>query len=79
MASSKKVLELKFDTMDNKQTTLSFANAKESMSKEEVRGVMQEMVDSGAFATSKNVAYKAPHSAAYVERTITSLFESKDA
>lgn len=79
MAETKKVLELKFNTADNKQTTLSIINAKEDMSKDAVKQAMEGMVSSGAFATNKGVAYSGAHSAAYVERSVTTLFNSENA
>lgn len=73
MAAVKK-LELKFLTADEKQSTLTINEPKDGLTEQNARTAMQAMIDSGIFATTKGVAYTAPYSAAYVERTVTDVF-----
>ena len=69
-------LVCEFIVSGGQTTSFTVPDAKPSMSKETIGGLMQDMVDSTAFATEKGQAYVDVGSARYVEETQTPIFDN---
>ena len=74
MAELKLVCE--FIVSGGQTTSFTVPDAKPSMDADTIGGHMQDMVDSGAFATEKGQTYTGVGSARYVEETQTSVFDN---
>jgi hypothetical protein len=83
MATTTKTLRLTFKNSEAKKVNLSLPNAKPDLSADEVKTAMTTISGQGVFAKDGVELYHEPHAAAYIERTVTSLFandpESGDA
>lgn len=73
-----KTLRLNFTNSDNKTSSITIANPVNA-SAGEVRTAMNKIIDSGVFKKNGVDLYQKIKSAAYIERTSTTLFDDESA
>lgn len=71
-----KTLRLTFKNSENKKVSLSLPDAKEDLSKEQVQAAMAGISQAGVFVRDGVELYHEPESAAYIERTVTDIFNN---
>ena len=74
-----KTLKLTFINGENKKTSLSLPDAAENLNEDEVRQAMDEIVQANVFNRKGVDLYTQTHSAEYIERTVTPLFDDSAA
>lgn len=76
MKKTTKSLRLTFKNSENKKVNLSLADAKPDLNEQEARSAMGQISQAGVFERDGVVLYHEPDAAAYVERTVTSIFDT---
>ena len=76
METKTKTLQLVFLNGAGKNVNLSLANAAANLTGAEVKTAMTTIANADAFEQEGVSLYQTPQSAAYVERTVTSLFDN---
>ncbi|RVU69855.1 MULTISPECIES: DUF2922 domain-containing protein [Lactobacillus] len=75
MAETTKTLRLTYLNSDNKKVNLTLSKSADNLTPDTVRGLMKQIADSHAFDKEGVDIYHEPQSAAYVERTVTGIFD----
>ena len=79
MAKTTKTLKLTFLNGKNKKTSITMDNAMDNLTEEQVRGAMTTIAEANVFEKDGVAYYRIPQSAAYVERTVSDIFDDGDA
>lgn len=74
-----KVLRMTFLNGEKKKANLTVADARQDLDATVLRTAMQKIADAAVFEKDKVDIYKTPHAAAYIERTVTSIFDDGEA
>lgn len=74
-----KTLRLTFLDTNNKKNSLTIMNAKSDMEEAEVRSAMTKIASANVFEKEGVGLYHAAQSAAYVERTVSDIFDDSAA
>lgn len=69
-----KTLRLTFKNSENKKVSLSLPDAKENLTQEQVQAAMAGISQAGVFVRDGVELYREPESAAYIEHTVTDIF-----
>ncbi len=75
MTETTNTLRLTFLNSENKKSNLSFPDAAANLDKVAVKGAMDVISKEGVFEKEEVDLYKVPHSASYIERTVTTVFD----
>lgn len=74
-----KTLKLTFMNAQNKKASLLIPDAAEDLNETEVRQAMDEIVQANVFKRKGVDLYTQTHSADYIERTVTPVFDDSGA
>lgn len=75
MATTTKTLRMTFVDGNMKKVNLTLTGARDNLAADEVRNAMQDISAAGVFTKQGVDLYSGPQSAAYVERTVTDIFD----
>ncbi|RMC47280.1 DUF2922 domain-containing protein [Lactobacillus sp. ESL0228] len=78
MPTTTKSLQLVFLNSENKKTSIVLPDASDNVTAEAVQSAMTTIAQADAFNKGGVDLYKVPQSAAYVERTVTSVFDHSE-
>ncbi|WEV40085.1 DUF2922 domain-containing protein [Lactobacillus sp. ESL0684] len=78
MTTTSKTLQLVFLNSNNKKVNLSLPNAASNLAPEAVRAAMNKIAEADAFQKNGVDLYQHPQSAAYIERTVNSVFDNAE-
>ena len=79
MANTTKTLKLTFLNGKKKKTSVTLEDAVDNLSAEQVRGAMTTIAQANVFEKDGVKNYVTPQSAAYIERTVSDIFNDGDA
>ena len=79
MVKTTKTLKLIFLNGKNKKTSVTLGDAVDNLSAEQVRGAMTTIAEANVFEKDGVAYYSTPQSAAYIERTVSDIFNDGDA
>ncbi|MCH3997650.1 MAG: DUF2922 domain-containing protein [Lactobacillus amylovorus] len=79
MAKTTKTLKLTFLNGKNKKTSVTLGDAMDNLTAEQVRGAMTTIAEANVFEKDGVAYYSTPQSAAYIERTVSDIFNDGDA
>ena len=79
MAKTTKTLKLTFLNGKNKKTSVTLGDAVDNLTAEQVRGAMTTIAQANVFEKDGVAYYTTPQSAAYIERTVSDIFNDGDA
>ncbi|MCH3904907.1 MAG: DUF2922 domain-containing protein [Lactobacillus sp.] len=78
MTTTSKILRLTFINAAGKKRNLNVPEAAEGLEAYTVKAAMEKMAQNNAFADENGDLYTAVDSAAYVERTVNSVFDNSE-
>ena len=79
MVKTTKTLKLTFLNGKNKKTSVTLGDAVDNLTAEQVRGAMTTIAEDNVFEKDGVAYYVTPQSAAYIERTVSDIFNDGDA
>jgi hypothetical protein len=79
MVKTTKTLKLTFLNGKNKKTSVTLGDAMDNLTAEQVRGAMTTIAEANVFEKDGVAYYSTPQSAAYIERTVSDIFNDGDA
>ena len=79
MVKTTKTLKLTFLNGKNKKTSVTLGDAVDNLTAEQVRGAMTTIAKANVFEKDGVAYYHTPQSAAYIERTVSDIFNDGDA
>lgn len=79
MVKTTKTLKLIFLNGKNKKTSVTLGDAMDNLTAEQVRGAMTTIAEANVFEKDGVAYYSTPQSAAYIERTVSDIFNDGDA
>ena len=79
MVKTTKTLKLTFLNGKNKKTSITLGDAVDNLTAEQVRGAMTTIAQANVFEKDGVAYYSTPQSAAYIERTVSDVFNDADA
>ena len=74
MVKTTKTLKLTFLNGKNKKTSVTLGDAMDNLTAEQVRGAMTTIAEANVFEKDGVAYYTTPQSAAYIERTVSDVF-----
>lgn len=74
MPTTTKTLKLTFLNSEKKKNSITLADAQENLTEEQVRGAMNTIASANVFEKDGIAYYQTPQSAAYIERTVSDVF-----
>ena len=74
MVKTTKTLKLTFLNGKNKKTSITLGDAVDNLTAEQVRGAMTTIAEDNVFEKDGVAYYTTPQSAAYIERTVSDVF-----
>ena len=74
MVKTTKTLKLIFLNGKNKKTSVTLGDAMDNLTAEQVRGAMTTIAQANVFEKDGVAYYVTPQSAAYIERTVSDIF-----
>ena len=74
MVKTTKTLKLTFLNGKNKKTSVTLGDAMDNLTAEQVRGAMTTIAEANVFEKDGVAYYVTPQSAAYIERTVSDIF-----
>ena len=74
MAKTTKTMKLTFLNGEKKKISITLGDAVDNLTADQVRGAMNTIAEANAFEKDGVAYYHNPQSAAYIERTITDIF-----
>ena len=78
MVKTTKTLKLTFLNGKNKKTSVTLGDAMDNLTAEQVRGAMTTIAEANVFEKDGVAYYITPQSAAYIERTVSDIFNDGD-
>lgn len=78
MAKTTKTLKLTFLNGKKKKTSIALGDAMDNLTAEQVRGAMTTIAEANVFEKDGVAYYTTPKSAAYIERTVSDIFNDGD-
>lgn len=78
MSKTTKTLKLTFLNGKNKKTSVTLGDAVENLTADQVRGAMTTIAQANVFEKDGVAYYATPQSAAYIERTVSDIFNDAD-
>ena len=79
MFKTTKTLKLTFLNGKKKKASIALGNAMDNLTAEQVRGAMTTIAEANVFEKDGVAYYTTPQSAAYIERTVSDIFNDGDA
>ncbi len=79
MFKTTKTLKLTFLNGKKKKTSITLGDAMDNLTAEQVRGAMTTIAQANVFEKDGVKNYVTPQSAAYIERTVSDIFNDGDA
>ena len=79
MAKTTKTLKLTFLNGKNKKTSVTLGDAMDNLTAKQVRSAMTTIAEANVFEKDGVAYYTTPQSAAYIERTVSDIFNDGDA
>ena len=79
MVKTTKTLKLTFLNGKNKKTSVTLGDAMDNLTAEQVRGAMTTIAQADVFEKDGVKNYVTSQSAAYIERTVSDIFNDGDA
>ena len=79
MVKTTKTLKLTFLNGKKKKTSITLGDAMDNLTAEQVRGAMTTIAKANVFEKDGVAYYSTPQSAAYIERTVSDIFNVGDA
>ena len=74
MAKTTKTMKLTFLNGEKKKISITLGDAVDNLTADQVRGAMNTIAEVDAFEKDGVAYYHPPQSAAYIERTVTDIF-----
>lgn len=74
MVKTTKTLKLTFLNGKNKKTSVTLGDAMDNLTAKQVRGAMTTIAKADVFEKDGVAYYVNPHSASYIERTVSDIF-----
>lgn len=74
MVKTTKTLKLTFLNGKNKKTSVTLGDAVDDLTAEQVRGAKTTIAEANVFEKDGVAYYSTPQSAAYIERTVSDIF-----
>ena len=74
MAKTTKNMKLTFLNGEKKKISITLGDAVDNLTADQVRGAMNTIAEADAFEKDGVAYYHTPQSAAYIERTVTDIF-----
>ena len=74
MVKTTKTLKLTFLNGKNKKTSVTLGDAMDNLTAEQVRSAMTTIAEANVFEKDGVAYYVTPQSAAYIERTVSDIF-----
>ena len=78
MFKTTKTLKLTFLNGKKKKTSITLGDAMDNFTAEQVRGAMTTIAEANVFEKDGVAYYTVPQSAAYIERTVSDIFNDAD-
>lgn len=79
MSTTTKTLKLAFQNGKGKSTSLTLANALDNLEEDKIKDAMSKIANANVFEKDGVTVYATPVSAAYIERTVTPVFDDSEA